>query len=338
MDMQEQAVSFPWKIQFAHTQDASDHAKLEDWLVRYEQLSCGKFNGVMLSAHFLNFQIFREIYNQSVYQTGAYSKEGTICFGFPIRSEGYGGTGGHRVRNRDLLCIRGGEELDFRSSQNIDLIGVCIEEAELFELADALGYSEIGKKIEARILRSPQAAESLVLTLNSLTSVLMASPEVLNHQSIQHMMKDTITNALFMYLNSVEAEDTLQMLPSYARRRSIVEKARSYMLQHLDRPVTMLELCRAAAVSQRTLQYCFEAVYATNPMHYLKLMRLNGLRRTLKLAYSTGASVQSAAETWGFWHLSRLAKEYRELFGELPSETLKSSLSLTTRDQEPVCP
>jgi len=35
--------------------------------------------------------------------------------------------------------------------------------------------------------------------------------------------------------------------------------------------------------------------------------------------------VQDIAARWGFWHLSHFANDYRRMFGELPSETLRSS-------------
>jgi AraC family ethanolamine operon transcriptional activator len=34
-------------------------------------------------------------------------------------------------------------------------------------------------------------------------------------------------------------------------------------------------------------------------------------------------TVTEVAFRWGFWHLSRFAREYRSMFGESPSETLR---------------
>jgi len=33
--------------------------------------------------------------------------------------------------------------------------------------------------------------------------------------------------------------------------------------------------------------------------------------------------VQEMAARWGFWHLSRFSSDYRTLFGETPSQTLR---------------
>jgi AraC family ethanolamine operon transcriptional activator len=34
-------------------------------------------------------------------------------------------------------------------------------------------------------------------------------------------------------------------------------------------------------------------------------------------------TIQDIASHWGFWHLSQFAQDYKKLFGELPSATLK---------------
>ena len=54
------------------------------------------------------------------------------------------------------------------------------------------------------------------------------------------------------------------------------------------------------------------------PVAYLRMMRLNHVRRDL---LATEAAVGDVAARWGFWHLSRFAADYRSLFGELPSAT-----------------
>lgn len=52
-------------------------------------------------------------------------------------------------------------------------------------------------------------------------------------------------------------------------------------------------------------------------------MRLNRVRRELKTERPRFDSVQEAAARWGFWHLSHFSAEYKTMFGELPSDTLR---------------
>ena len=59
------------------------------------------------------------------------------------------------------------------------------------------------------------------------------------------------------------------------------------------------------------------------PVRYLKVRRMNGVRRELNAAAGGLASVAEVARRWGFSDLGRFAGEYRSLFGELPSETLR---------------
>jgi AraC-like DNA-binding protein len=49
---------------------------------------------------------------------------------------------------------------------------------------------------------------------------------------------------------------------------------------------------------------------------------LNGVRRGLRDA-EKGVAVQDVAAHWGFWHLGQFAQDYKRLFGELPSTTLR---------------
>jgi AraC family ethanolamine operon transcriptional activator len=47
------------------------------------------------------------------------------------------------------------------------------------------------------------------------------------------------------------------------------------------------------------------------------------VRRELRDANPATTQVQDVAARWGFWHLSHFASDYRAMFGELPSDTLR---------------
>jgi AraC-like DNA-binding protein len=83
-------------------------------------------------------------------------------------------------------------------------------------------------------------------------------------------------------------------------------------------PYTVGDLARAAGVSARRLQEAFREHVGTTPMGYLRSVRLDRVHEELRAGT---AGVTEAAYRWGFTHLGRFARAYRERFGVLPSET-----------------
>lgn len=78
-------------------------------------------------------------------------------------------------------------------------------------------------------------------------------------------------------------------------------------------------------MSRRTLQYCFEEVTGLAPTTYLRSLRLNGARRDLRRPLHSERSVAQIAMHWGFSHFGQFSQDYRQLFDELPSETLREA-------------
>jgi AraC family ethanolamine operon transcriptional activator len=56
------------------------------------------------------------------------------------------------------------------------------------------------------------------------------------------------------------------------------------------------------------------------------MFRLNGVRKDLLISVPKKDKVVDIALNWGFIELGRFSGEYRLLFKELPSQTLKSSM------------
>ena len=93
---------------------------------------------------------------------------------------------------------------------------------------------------------------------------------------------------------------------------------------HAHAPVYVLDLCAATGVSERTLRDAFLKQCGMGPMRYLKLRRLHQVRRSLYGVAPGATSVKAAALENGFWDLGRFAVDYRAMFGESPSETLRT--------------
>jgi AraC-like DNA-binding protein len=113
------------------------------------------------------------------------------------------------------------------------------------------------------------------------------------------------------------AERTLQ-----ARNR-VVKIAEDYALAHVDESLYVSDLCRAAAVSERTLEALFKETMGLTPMAYLVRLRLHRVRQALVDATHGSTTVSAEALNWGFWHFGEFSRAYKDCFGELPSDTLR---------------
>lgn len=103
----------------------------------------------------------------------------------------------------------------------------------------------------------------------------------------------------------------------------VVKRAEDFALANGGEPVQVGDLCRAAGVSERTLEYAFKEILGTTPMAYLLRLRLHRVRRRLLAAKRGSITVSAAALDAGFWHFGDFSRAYRECFGELPSATLR---------------
>jgi AraC family transcriptional regulator, ethanolamine operon transcriptional activator len=102
----------------------------------------------------------------------------------------------------------------------------------------------------------------------------------------------------------------------------LVAAAEEFLRAHLSLPIYTEELCAALDVSPRRLHHAFAVACGTSPQAHLKLRRLMLVRRALASGGAGVRLVKSVALAHGFWHLGNFARDYRERFGESPSETL----------------
>ena len=83
--------------------------------------------------------------------------------------------------------------------------------------------------------------------------------------------------------------------------------------------LTVGKLCEELTASRRTLEYVFNENIKMSPARYIRALRLNNIRR--EILSMQPETLGDIAAKWGIWHLGRFAKDYYQLFGELPSET-----------------
>jgi AraC-like DNA-binding protein len=100
-----------------------------------------------------------------------------------------------------------------------------------------------------------------------------------------------------------------------------VRIAEEYIVANCNRPIMIEELTAVTGVSARCLFKSFKQSRNYTPMAFAKLARLQRARQVF-IGANEQTTVAAAAFSCGFSNLGHFAKDYRQAFGELPSETL----------------
>lgn len=310
-------------LSIRYTRDADEQAEsVRRWNQTYDQISAGSFEGRVVDAWFADVQLFRETTNQVVHQRGNPWPD-SLALAVPLAMQGEAHAHGLPMTAETIYVLDAQrQDLDLVTSRLLDVAAMTVHvdeatrfcrEVEGVELADVLDDDWL-------VRSGPHCMEQLRQFLLTTFAVLQAGQMPLEQASIRRSLRDALLTNLFAALtcgdNAVESDGS-------ASHRRVVDRARAYLLSRPDEPVTIAELCRAIGVSRRKLQYCFQETLGSNPLHYLRALRLNRVRRELKSDSTKAASVQDVAARWGFWHLSHFAADYKHMFGELPSETLR---------------
>lgn len=110
--------------------------------------------------------------------------------------------------------------------------------------------------------------------------------------------------------------------------RDLVQQAETLALANLNKPLNIAALCHFLNVSERTLRKAFRINYGMSPCRHLRMLRLLRVRQALMSSSSCKVpTVTEIATHFGFVELGRFSVEYRKVFGESPSATLRLALA-----------
>ena len=108
------------------------------------------------------------------------------------------------------------------------------------------------------------------------------------------------------------------------RYQSIVDRVEHVARLHPGEPLHVRDLCQICGVTERALRNAFRTIHGKTPYRCLREARMADARQALLDAHSF-ATVTFIATQFGFLELGRFSVEYRLLFGECPSETLRKA-------------
>ena len=157
------------------------------------------------------------------------------------------------------------------------------------------------------------ALHEMVGQMAKTTPDLFAAAEVV--RALEQQLVYTLVKCLTEGTVSTTTTGTL-------RHDLIVARFEEFLEANPNTPLYLTEVCAAIGTAERTLRIACEEHVGMGPIRYLHLRRMHLVRRALLRADSS-TTVTRIATDHGFWELGRFSVAYRQLFGEVPSVTLK---------------
>ena len=161
---------------------------------------------------------------------------------------------------------------------------------------------------------------SLYSYLNFLLHQSLSSDSMLGSPLVRSEIEETILAIIIdqfdhSYSDQVRSGRSL-IMPHH------VAQAYKYIRANAHKDISNEELAQISGVSLRTLYAGFKKFLGVSPQSYLRIYRLEMVKSELESAKS-GVMISDVAQKWGFTHMGRFSRDFRNRFGVPPSKVGK---------------
>ena len=326
----------PTAFRVKRTREVDVHARnLDAWYQDYVQTSPGVFQGQVRELFDGPLQAFEEVANCATSQH-CRPWQGGVWLGLSVleRPEGLRFMG-RPVGGNELMISDGSEPFDLQVPAGHGLYGLVFDPAEL------LDHVRVRDQIDAPPARGPGVRVQtltptqryrLVGLMREVLRGLEADPGALHHEASRRSLREALFSVLGDTLMPDGQADAVT--PRQQRRQDVVRRVRELVTEQPQEYLGVERLCEALHITRRTLQNCFQDSLGISPASYLRLVRLNAVRRELRDA-DADQTIGDVAARWGFWHMGHFSHDYKALFGETPSNTREPPRSAAARVAAP---
>ncbi len=214
--------------------------------------------------------------------------------------------------------IEDGEGMDILSHTKSSMYVVVIEKeflSEEFYNYFLVPFEDAIKK--KRFFIKEESINSFIKTLSSWMSYLQSSEFLELKQKPYFEIESSIISSIFEFLFLKESEKQ--------RTKFDIQQVRNILDESIHEKISIHEVLKYFNISERNLHNAFKLTYATSPKRYLQNLKLNAVRSELLQREFFTTSVADIAFKYGFTHMSHFTKEYKKMFLELPTHTLKKN-------------
>ncbi len=309
------------------TASTSDPAEFElavrPWDLLCRPQSAGDFRHHITAIKSRKFVLYRERYNLEIKLQGM-TPDGMLSICIPIDLDLGPVVWGTRYTRQALpVAIPGPVDATLGAGYGQLMILIPLEHLrQTIPLDDS---ERLESAARSRVLHlSPQLIAAMSRWGNRYLDFVESSPASFDNPALVEVMFSELSDFLLQISANLPPP---RPIPNLTTRERGLFRATEYLRNRLDTPVSIAQLCRVSGVSERTLQYAFRDEFGISPTEFMRRRRLHAVRQKLITASASDNTVYQTAFEYGFSELGRFAADYRRLFGELPSETLRKERS-----------
>jgi AraC-like DNA-binding protein len=297
-----------------HLVDPNDLRHLSAWDIDFRQIEPGPMKTRIFARSSPRVTLLELHMDRAVHQQGC-SPGGTITLGLPVTSALQSWRGA-QVDTPGLINFGKGSAFEGVNGPDFAGLTVSISETYLIGLSDRLGLP-LPDDFLRRSLLPVRRRSAALHRLCGMGAALLHNPGA----PFGDLEQENFVASLLAAAADAEAFDDRS---ARSLRAKAVSRAVDLMQDRVDDGLIIGRFCADAGASWRTLTRGFRERFGIGPKAYFNRLRLTRVRSML-LQGSPTSRVADAANRYGFWHMGQFAKDYSHMFGELPSETLKSA-------------
>jgi AraC-like DNA-binding protein len=196
---------------------------------------------------------------------------------------------------------------------------------DMCSVGAAMAGCDLAPSSHELIVTSPPAALAKLQRLHAEAGELAATaPEILSNANTARGLEQALIQAMVACLSTTDAAADSS---AHRRHETIMRRFRTAIAGRPDEAVYIADLCSMVGAPERTLRLCCYESLGMGPKRYLLLRRMNLARQALRMANAATTTVTEIAARYGFWNFGRFSVEFKALYGEMPSATLRNSPS-----------
>ena len=234
----------------------------------------------------------------------------------------------HSVKPQRTLFGFDNREADFICPQGGTFTNILIPVQTFDTYADQLQRHDLNDSFRRKnhVNLLPTGMQEIKDYLKQLIWLAVHQPTLLQQS---HLEKLVLDDFLPLLISNIPIKRNSKCFFKPSRRAKLISQAEKEMLAHLKKPLTLQQLAQNLGSSSSALSYGFQDLFGISPMRYLKVQRLNAVRQHLKAREPESCGIATLANQFGFYDKGHFARDYKAMFGELPSQTLRNTAKVS---------